>query len=68
MATIAAAVQVPMIDQVDYISRQGYKPADAHWARDSHWNAAGHRWAAEAVLEYVEDNPGACNNHQETSS
>lgn len=68
MATIAAAVQVPVIDQVDYISSLGHKPADGHWARDGHWNAAGHRWAAEAVLEYVEDNPEVCNDHQETSS
>ena len=25
---------------------------DARWKHDPHWNTAGHRWAAEALLEY----------------
>ena len=51
---------IPVIDQSDYIRRQGARPADAHFDRDQHWNAAGHQWAAEAVLEWLEQNRDAC--------
>ncbi len=34
---------IPVIDQYDYILRQGAEPRDARWAHDAHWNAAGHR-------------------------
>ena len=27
---------------------------------DGHWNETGHRIAAEAVLEYLKENPGIC--------
>ena len=51
---------IPVIDQSDYIRRQGARPADAHFDHNPHWNAAGHQWAAEAVLEWVEQNRDAC--------
>lgn len=57
---IAAAVGIPVIDQADYILRQGAKLEDAQWPRDAHWNVAGHQWAAEALVEYVEESPEAC--------
>ena len=51
---------IPLVDQYDYIVRQGGDPRDANWREDSHWNAQGHQWAAEAMLERLERNPGAC--------
>ena len=27
---------------------------------DDHWNAAGHRWAAEALFDYLEQHPETC--------
>lgn len=57
---IAAAVGIPVIDQADYILRQGAKLEDAQWPHDAHWNVAGHQWAAEALVEYVEASPEAC--------
>ena len=60
MHALATARGIPVIDQFDYIRRQGAEPKDAHWPRDSHWNAAGHQWAAEALLEYLKRNPAIC--------
>ena len=60
LAALATARGIPVIDQTDYIRRQGFTAKDAHWERDHHWNAAGHQWAAEAVLEYLEQNPAVC--------
>ena len=61
MSALAAARGIPVIDQYDYIRRQGADPErDARWARDYHWNEQGHQWAAEALLEYLEENPEIC--------
>ena len=60
MSKMAATLDIPVIDQTDYILRQGYKLTDAHWPHDGHWNPAGHRWAAEALLEYIKEHPAIC--------
>ena len=57
---IAATLGIPVIDQVDYILRQGAKPTDVRWRHDRHWTPAGHQWAAEALLEYIEQRPEIC--------
>ena len=57
---LATARGIPVIDQTDYIRRQGFKRSKARWERNYHWNAAGHQWAAEAMLEYLERNPAVC--------
>ena len=60
LAALATARGISVIDQTDYIRRQGFKVKEAYWEHDPHWNAAGHQWAAEAVLEYLERNPAVC--------
>ena len=60
MSEIAAAADVPVIDQADYILRQGGELDDAHWRHDMHWNVAGHGWAAGALLEYLKQRPEIC--------
>ena len=60
MADLAESRGIPVIDQYDYIFRQGAGPRDAQWAHDVHWNIAGHQWAAEALLEYLKENQGIC--------
>ncbi len=57
---LAAARGIPVIDQSDHIRRRGAEPREAHWAHDFHWNPAGHRWAAEALLDYLKRNPEVC--------
>ena len=57
---MAATLGIPVIDQADYILRQGARLTDAQWLHDGHWNPAGHQWAAEALLEYIEQRPEIC--------
>ena len=60
LSQMAATLGIPVIDQADYILRQGAGLTDANWPHDFHWNPAGHRWAAEALLEYIEEHPAIC--------
>ena len=60
LSEMAATLDIPVIDQSDYILRQGARLGDARWPHDYHWNPAGHRWAAEALLEYLEEHPAIC--------
>ena len=57
---IAAPRGIPVISQYDYVVSQGYDYMDGRWRNDAHWNATGHRWAAEAVLEWLKENQEAC--------
>ena len=61
MNTLAKVRNIPIIDQYDYIIRQGGRVEDANWTHDLHWNPTGHRWAAEALLEYLKQHPEVCN-------
>ena len=54
------AGDIPVISQTDHVVAAGGRIVDLHWAHDGHWNAAGHRWAAEAILEWLKRNPEAC--------
>ena len=44
----------------DYIVRRGGEVRNARWPHDGHWNAAGHEWAAEALLQHLQRNPEIC--------
>ena len=60
MAALAEPRGIPIINQYDHMLRQGAEPRDARWPHDRHWNAAGHQWAAEAVLEWLKRNQDVC--------
>ena len=51
---------IPVISQYDHIVAAGGEVADARWTNDGHWNATGHRWAAEAILEWLKRNGEVC--------
>ena len=61
-ALIAMAEErgVPVIDMHGYIRRQGGDVRESRFAHDIHWNATGHRWAAEALLEWIARNRHVC--------
>ena len=46
---------IPVINQHDYIVRQGGNVGAAYWPNDAHWSLQGHQWAAEALLEWLRE-------------
>ena len=60
MSQTSPPLDIPVIDEGDYILRQGGALPDARWPHDGHWSPAGHQWAAEALLEYIEQHPDVC--------
>ena len=57
--SLAAVRGIPVVDQFEYLLRQGLEPERAHFRFDKHWNRTGHRWAAEAMLEHLRSRPPA---------
>lgn len=51
---------VPVVNQYDYIVRNQGNPGAASWPNDAHWSPQGHQWAAEALLEWIRENPEVC--------
>ena len=51
---------VPVIDMHGYIRRQGGDVRESRFAHDIHWSATGHRWAAEALREWIARNRHVC--------
>ena len=51
---------IPVIDMHHYIVDHGGVIADVQWGTDEHWTATGHRWAAEAILEWLREHPDVC--------
>ena len=49
---IAARVGVPVLDLYAAFAERG-DWRDTEFAYDNHWNALGHRWAAEALADYL---------------
>ena len=65
MKALTEARGIPVIDQYGYILHRGGgvkkgSIQDARWPHDRHWNPTGHRWAAEALLEYLKQHPEVC--------
>ena len=57
---LAARRGIFVIDQAEYILRRGGELRDVVWAHNDHWNAAGHFYAAEALLEHLQRRPEIC--------
>ena len=57
---LATTKGISVLNQHDYISRQGGATKDASWLHSDHWSPAGHQWAAEVLLDYLKQNPEIC--------
>ena len=69
LTALAEARGIPVIDYNNYVLRQGAEPRrDTRWEHDNHWNIAGHRWAAEALLEYLKQNQEICTRRKSPPS
>ena len=69
LTALAEPRGIPVIDYNDYVLRQGAEPRrDAAWENNWHWNIAGHRWAAEALLEYLKENQEICTRRKSPTS
>ena len=69
LTALAEPRGIPVIDYNDYVLRQGAEPRrDARWEHNAHWNTAGHRWAAEALLEYLKENQEICTRRKRPTS
>ena len=51
---------IPIINQYEHITARGGDVSDARWEHDYHWTPTGHRWAAEAIWEWLKRNPEVC--------
>ena len=60
LQAMAAARGIPVVSQHDYIIRRGGRIEDARWPHDAHWSPTGHRWAAEALLEWLREHQDVC--------
>ena len=69
LTSLAESRDIPVIDYHDYALRQGAKSwRDATWKHDGHWNTVGHRWTAEALLEYLKQNQEICTMRKSPTS
>ena len=60
LTAMAEDLDIPVIDQHEYIIRIGEDPKNAEWKHDIHFSENGHLWAAEALLEWLRDNQDVC--------
>lgn len=66
LKNITDELDIPLIDQYDFILRQSGDLLDAQFRHDQHWTMQGHRWAADAIQQWLENNNINCprkNNH-----
>ena len=57
---LAGARGMPVISQFDYAISQGGRIEDGRWPYNVHWSPTGHRWAAEALLEWLREHQDVC--------
>jgi hypothetical protein len=57
---IVGDLEIPLIDQTDFIAATGGDPRRASFPFDGHWNPYGHLTAAEAMKKWLEAHQEIC--------
>jgi len=52
LKSISRDLNLPLLDLYPIFSRKG-GVAVARWKHDGHWNPIGHRWAADALIDFL---------------
>ena len=60
LRSMAEPLGIPVIDQREWIASRNGRVEDARWPHDAHWSPQGHRWAAEAILDWLRRHPEVC--------
>lgn len=60
MRGLAEERGIPVLDLAGFLREKGVGLAEVRWRTDMHWNPTGHRWVAEALLEYWAERPEIC--------
>lgn len=63
LRAIAQVEGIPLIEQGDFILRDGGSLQDASFRFDGHWSPYGHEMAAKAITQWLESHPDACSMH-----
>lgn len=65
---LTAERHIPVVDFFQYITSIGHQPGEANFTHDGHWTPHGHRWAAEAVFNYLRQHPETCDRASGSST
>ena len=60
LARLASAAGIDVVSLHEFMVRQGADFEAAQFEHDWHWTPAGHAWAAEALLEYLDRHQRVC--------
>ena len=60
MRELAEERGIPVIDLYEDITGKGREVRESRFPRDFHFSPTGHRWVAEAVWDYLREQPSLC--------
>ena len=55
LKAITGKLYIPLIDQYEFIVASGGNPINAQFKHDGHWTKQGHKWASDAVSNFIKD-------------
>ncbi len=59
---VAGEIGIPVINWHRWIDDRGRRIEDARFPDDNHWSPQGHRWTAEALLDWLRRHPEVCDD------
>jgi hypothetical protein len=61
-SAIASKLNLRVLDQFEWLQRQGEPLSSIRFPHDGHWNQRGHEVAAEMIAEYLARHPESCHD------